>query len=237
MLSLYENPISSHQQAEMRKYAENAFPNEACGFLVDGEIIECANQSQIEDQFVISAFDYAKYDEGIEAIWHSHRNLPRFSEADIRSCKQLNIPFVIWDCGSSQCLWLDPRQSAGLMNRPWAYGIHDCYSAVRDYYYQQFGIELGDYPREQEGEWHLASFTHFEDSFAKEGFYRIPFSEARQGDVILFRIRNQFTSNHVGILHDLESNLIYQHLVNRFSGFSAYSHWLRENTYMVVARR
>lgn len=234
MLSEYRNPLPHKLIAEMRRKAEDAFPKEACGFVVSGELIECRNQSASEDEFAISAEDYATHHESIEVVWHSHRNLARFSEADIRACKTLNIPFAVWDCGSSQCLWVDPRQEAGLINRPWVYGIWDCYSLARDYYYQQYGVQLGDYRREREGEWHLASFTQFEDSFVKEGFRQVQLKDAKEGDVLLFRIRNQHTSNHVAILHDAASNLLLQHLVDRFSGLTAYSHWLRQNTYMVV---
>lgn len=236
MLSTYENPLTPAQRQALRSAAEAAFPQEACGFiLADGSVVECQNRSTVPEQFVISAADYAQHDPaGIEVVWHTHANYQGFSPADITACKALGLPYAVWDCASSQSYWLDPQQSAGLVNRPWAYGIHDCYSAVRDWWFQQHGLEMGDYPRTQEGEWHSADFTHFEDSFQKEGFRQVGLDDLQRGDVIMFRIRNLHTSNHVAIVEDPSQNLLYQHLVGRLSGLTAYSHWLRENSYMAV---
>ena len=57
-----------------------------------------------------------------------------------------------------------------------------------------------------------------------------------RGDVILFRIRNQDCCNHVAVVEDPAANMLYQHLVDRLSGLTAYSGYFRENTYMVVRR-
>ncbi len=96
---------------------------------------------------------------------------------------------------------------------------------------------MGDYPREYEGEWCQRGFTHFEDNFATEGFSRIaPTEPLQRGDVILFRIRNDVTCNHVAVVEDPAANMLYQHLVDRLSGLSAYSGYFRENAYMVVRR-
>ena len=237
-LSTFTVPVTQAQQAELRVRAERAFPNEACGFILqDGSLVECQNRSSIPDQFVISAEDFAEYDEQVAAIWHTHANFPRFSEADIRSCKTLNIPFAVWDCGSSQFLWLDPRQSAGLLQRPWNYGVHDCYAALRDWYYQELGVTLGDYPRNYDGEWNDRGFVYFEESFRNEGFIPVPAGQPLQrGDMVMFRIRNDVTCNHVAVIEDPAGNMLYQHLVNKLSGLTAYSGYFRENTHMIVRR-
>ena len=237
-LTTYANPLTAAQQQAIRTHAEAAFPLETCGFiLTDGTVIECANTSTKPDTFVISASETALYLDDAIASWHSHANYPRFSPADIRASKALNLPYAVWDCGSSQCLWLDPSQSAGLIGRPWNYGGHDCYSAVRDWFHQQLGITLGDYPRDYEGEWSTRGFTHFENNFTTEGFARIaPTEPLQRGDVILFRIRNDATCNHVAVVEDPTANMLYQHLVNRLSGVGAYSGYFRENAYMVVRR-
>jgi proteasome lid subunit RPN8/RPN11 len=237
-LTTYANPLTAAQQQAIRAHAEAAFPLETCGFiLTDGSVVECANTSNEPDTFIISAAETAQYLDDAIASWHSHANYARFSPADIRACKTLNLPYVVWDCGSSQCFWLDPRQDAGLVGRPWNYGVYDCYSAVRDWYYQQQGLVMGDYPREYEGEWCQRGFTHFEDNFATEGFSRIaPTEPLQRGDVILFRIRNDVTCNHVAVVEDPAANMLYQHLVDRLSGLSAYSGYFRENAYMVVRR-
>lgn len=234
-LSTYSDPLTTEQRSYLRAAAEAAYPNEACGFfLKDGEMVELENRSTAPDQFIISASDYARFDEQIEVVWHTHAKLARFSPADIKSCKMLGLPFAIWDCASSQAGWLDPRQSVGLVGRPWAYGVWDCYAAVRDWYHQQMELELGDYPRSDEGEWSSPDFTHFEENLAREGFYKVDPADIQRGDMLLFRIRNDHTSNHVAVMEDPAQGLIFQHLANRLSGLDLYGHWLRETTYMVV---
>lgn len=237
-LSTWANPLTQAQQLAMRQYAEVAHPKETCGFILDdGSVVECVNNSGVSDQFAIAAEDTALYLDDATACWHSHANYSGFSPADVQACKQLNLPYAVWDCGGSQSFWLDPRQSAGLIGRPWNYGVYDCYSAVRDWYWQQMGVEMGDYKREYEGEWSTRGFTHFEDNFAAEGFIRIPTTvPLERGDVILFRIRNQSCCNHVAVVEDPSANLLYQHLVGRLSGTTAYSSYFRENSYMVVRR-
>lgn len=238
MLSNWNNPLTAAQQLAVRSYAESAYPGEACGFILsNASVVECENTSDATDEFTISAEDTARYLDDAIACWHSHANYSGFSPADVKACKALNLPYVVWNCGGSECFWLDPRQSAGLIGRPWNYGVYDCYSAVRDWYSQQMGVEMGDYPRQYEGEWSSRGFTYFEDNFAAEGFTKLPpGADLIRGDVILFRIRNQDSCNHVAVVEDPAANLLYQHLVGRLSGTTAYSGYFRENSYMVVRR-
>lgn len=238
MLSTFSVPVTSQQQAAIRSFAEAAYPAEACGFiLANGTVVECTNTSTEPDKFVIGAAETAQYLDNAIASWHSHRDFGAVSFADVDASKALNLPYVIWNCAGSELFYYDPRQSTGLVGRPWIYGGYDCYSAVRDWYSQQMGVEMRDYERLYEGEWTQRGFTHFEDNFAAEGFVQIPkTSELQRGDVLMFRIRNQHTCNHVAVIEDPAKNLIYQHLVERKSQVMSYSSYFRNNTYMVVRR-
>jgi proteasome lid subunit RPN8/RPN11 len=238
MLSQWQNSLTAEQRLAMRTYAERAYPKETCGFiLIDGTVIECQNTSNEPDTFVISAQDTADYLDDAKACWHSHAKYSGFSPADIKACKALNLPYAVWNCAGSEAFWLDPSQDAGLLGRPWNYGVYDCYSAVRDWYKQQMGIEMGDYARRYEGEWSKPGFIYFEQNFAAEGFVKVPAGlDLVRGDVILMRIRNQNVCNHVAVVEDPAANQLYQHLVGRLSGTTAYSGYFRENSYMVVRR-
>lgn len=238
MLSTYTNPLTAPQIASIRSAAETAFPREACGFVLNtGEVIECENISTDDQSFVISASDSALHFDDSMAVWHSHANYSGFTPADIAACKALAIPYAVWNCAGSQCHWLNPLQGAGLLQRPWNYGIHDCYAAVRDWYSQERGVAMGDYPRNEENEWCGEYFTYFEDNFEQEGFARLPHdAEVLRGDVLLFRIRNQHSSNHVAVVEDPAANRIYQHLAGRLSELSSYGGYFRENTYMRLRR-
>ncbi len=190
MLSQYINPITGEQQASIRAYAEAAHPVEACGFvLADGAVVECTNTSTQPDTFVISAEETALYLDDAVASWHSHADYSSMSFADINASKALSLPYVVFNCASTEFYYFDPRQSAGLVGRPWMYGGYDCYSAVRDWYSQEMGVEMADYERLYEGEWAQRGFTHFEDNFAAEGFFKIAKTvDLERGDVVLFLI-------------------------------------------------
>jgi len=238
MLSTYAHWLTGPQISAIRSYAESAFPQEACGFvLADGAVVECRNTSTEPNTFVIAAADSVRYLDDAVVCWHSHGNYAQLSTADITACKALALPYAVWDCGSSQLLWLDPNQSAGLLGRVWSYGGHDCYSAVRDWFYQEQAVVLNDYPRQFEGEWATRGFTHFEDNFEAEGFRRLPpTADLQRGDVLLMRIRNDYTCNHVAVVDDPAANQLYQHLVNRLSGHTSFSPYFRDQTYAVLRR-
>lgn len=236
MLSSYSNPITSEQQAAIRGFAEAKHPVEACGFiLANGQVVECTNTSTQPDTFVISAEESARYLDDAVASWHSHCDYSDLSFADVNASKALNLPYVVFNCSGTEFFYFDPRQSAGLVGRPWMYGGYDCYSAVRDWYSQEMGVELRDYTRLYEGEWTQHGFTHFEENFAAEGFVEIPKTvQLQRGDVLMSRIRNNYTCNHVAVVEDPDANLIFQHLVNRKSEVMLYSGYFRDNTYMIV---
>lgn len=236
MLSNFSDPITSEQKAQIRAFAEAAHPVEACGFvLANGTVVECTNTSTEHDTFVISASESALYLDDAVASWHSHADYADLSFADVNASKALNLPYVVFNCASTEFYYFDPRQEAGLVGRPWMYGGYDCYSAVRDWYKQQMNLDMGDYERLYEGEWKQRGFTHFEDNFAAEGFVRIPQSvDLVRGDALLFRIKNKFTCNHVAVVEDPSANKIYQHLINRKSEVMSYSGYFRDNTFMVL---
>ena len=238
MLSSYSNPITTAQQTAIRAYAEAAHPAEACGFVLnDGSVVECTNTATEPDTFVISAAETALYLDDAVASWHSHADYADLSFADVNASKALNLPYAVWNCSGSELFYFDPRQSSGLLGRPWMYGGYDCYSAVRDWYSQQMGVQMGDYERLYEGEWSQRGFTHFEENFAAEGFVQIPkTADLQRGDVLMMKIRNDHTCNHVAVLEDPAANKIFQHLVNRKSEVMSYSGYFRDNTCMVVRR-
>jgi proteasome lid subunit RPN8/RPN11 len=238
MLSSYSNPITTAQQTAIRAYAEAAHPAEACGFVLnDGSVVECTNTATEPDTFVISAAETALYLDDAVASWHSHADYADLSFADVNASKALNLPYAVWNCAGSELFYFDPRQSSGLLGRPWMYGGYDCYSAVRDWYSQQMGVQMGDYERLYEGEWSQRGFTHFEENFAAEGFVQIPkTADLQRGDVLMMKIRNDHTCNHVAVLEDPAANKIFQHLVNRKSEVMSYSGYFRDNTCMVVRR-
>ena len=86
----------SHLHAEMKIYALQQFPEEACGLIVNNKFVPCKNvHSDPLTNFAIDAKAYAKAEKKgtIQAIFHSHPGkLNTFSTHDVKSCKQNNLP-------------------------------------------------------------------------------------------------------------------------------------------------
>jgi len=238
MISTYSDPISQAIKSQIRSLSEADHPVEACGFILqDNTVVKCTNTSSKPDTFVISAEETALYLDDAVASWHSHADYNDVSFADVNASKALNLPYLIFNCATTQFFYFNPSQGTGLLGRPWMYGGYDCYSAVRDWYSQQMGVQMADYERLYEGEWSKHGFTHFERNFASEGFVKIPRTVPLQrGDVLMMRIRNNYTCNHVAVLEDPSANLIFQHLVNRKSELMSYTDYFRNNTHIVVRR-
>ena len=98
---------------EYFKHAEEAYPEESCGLLVQGNIY-ARLKNVAEDPLTDWKFDKEEYvdiehNEKIIAIIHSHPNgeaIP--SEHDIRACNYLKIPYIIVTWPNRGMLTLNP---------------------------------------------------------------------------------------------------------------------------------
>ena len=94
------------------------------------------------------------------------------------------------------------------------YGIHDCYSLMRDFYRRELEIVLDDLSRGEEGEWENSSWMMFVNNYKGQGFVEIGQAE-KYGDFILMNIVAP-TPNHAGVFLP-ERNCFYHHLMDRRS--------------------
>lgn len=225
-------------KAELRTHAHLRPDEEACGIIAGGQLFPCANiHSSPSNNFGISAEDYAKADElGIEAIFHSHTGFNnRFSPHDVASCKTINLPWVMYCIGTNSWHEMDPTGKAPYLERPWIYGMYDCYGLVRDYYRGEFNIVLDDYERGQEFEWKSSEWRMFEKNFRAQGFSEID-GEIRKGDVLLMQLQADFP-NHVGVFHEPSQNIFYQHLLDRLSEANVYGGYWQKNTVKLLRHK
>jgi proteasome lid subunit RPN8/RPN11 len=207
---------------ELRAHAQSKPEEETCGIIAGGKFFPCSNiHSSPIDNFGIDAKDYARLEElGIEAIFHSHTGFnDTFSRHDIASCKAINLPWVMYCIGANSWHEMDPTGNAPLLERPWIYGIYDCYGLVRDYFRKEYNILLDDYDRGEEFEWASSEWRMFEKNFAAQGFREA--EGLRKGDVLLMQLQANFP-NHVGVMHAPDQNIFYQHLLGRLSEANVY---------------
>lgn len=226
-------------KVEMAAYAHEKAPEEACGIIAAGRFYPCKNvHPRPLESFAIEARDYAALEDlGIEAIFHSHLGFENyFSKHDIKSCKASGLPWVMYCTGANSWHEMDPTGNAPYLERPWIYGIYDCYGLARDYFKREFSIELDDYERGEEFEWKSPEWRMFEKNFKGQGFREIGDEPLKQGDILLMQLQSDFP-NHVGIIHSPSQNIFYQHLLDRLSEANIYGGYWQKVTTKILRHR
>ena len=80
------------------------------------------------------------------------------------------------------------------VGRPFVHGDTDCYGLIRDFYKDQFGIELTNYARTDN--WWNEGQNLYVDNFKNEGFYLLDDMEDSQfGDIFLIALGCSVTCN------------------------------------------
>jgi proteasome lid subunit RPN8/RPN11 len=225
-----------HLKAELAAYAHSKAPEEACGIIAGGKFFPCKNAHPHPlESFAIDARAFAKAEKvGIEAIFHSHLGMEnQFSRHDIKSCKQLGLPWVMYCTGTNSWHEMDPTGNAPYLGRPWIYGIYDCYGLFRDYYIKEFGIVLSDYERGDEFEWTSPEWRMFEKNVTDQGFREISDGRLQKGDMLLMQLQANFP-NHVGVVHSPSQNVFYQHLLGRLSEANVYGGYWQKCTTKIL---
>lgn len=196
---------------------------EGCGFILnDGSVMPCKNTSDAPDtNFVIAEADCtAAYRLGVTAVFHSHVSGDgNFSWSDGKGCRQTNKPWVLYDVVSNSFKTISPIGNGEYINRQFCWWVSDCYSLVQDYYQYEFGITLDDFDRPElsntpQIRWQPEGWNVFQESFASQGFERVDARDIRRGDVLMFSLHGG-NINHIGVMHDLESNHFLHQLANQ----------------------
>lgn len=226
-------------QGTMIAHAMEEAPKEACGLVVNGEYIPCINSHPSpKTNFAISSESYAAAERkgNIEAIFHSHpSDYNGFSPHDAKACRASNVPWAMYCLATGDWHYADPTGNAPYEGRQWHYGIHDCYSLVRDFYRNEFGIELDDFERGDEMEWENSDWNMFEQNFENQGFVACDVSE-KKGDVVLMQLQASMP-NHVGVIARPEHNIFYHHLLDRLSEANVYGGYWAKHTCRVLRHR
>lgn len=218
--------------------AAKAAPHECCGFVVNGELVPCENvHHDTLHNFAIKAEDYVRAEGigSIEAVYHSHVDGIRgFSQHDIKSCKQINLPWIVYHLPSSDFFYGDPTGNAPYVGRQWIYGLNDCYALLRDFYKREFNIELDDFHRGDDGEWKNPGWSMFLENYEQQGFREVGRAD-RKGDMVLMRMFAK-QPNHVGVMAG-RRNIFYHHLSDRLSEQGVYGGYWEKVTVKVLRHK
>lgn len=186
------------------EHAQSEYPKEACGLLVDGVYVPMINRA--EDplrHFAISPEDFADAEDSgtVQMIIHSHPDQnSQPSGMDRKSCEASGLPWVIISVVEGKYASHDKIEpcgySAPLVGRVFEHGVNDCLSIVLDFYKREYGIDLGEYERE-DGWWNDADKDYYRELLPKAGFKQV-YGALQKGDVVLMQIRAR-VPNHAGI--------------------------------------
>ena len=240
------------QQA--KDHARKLFPEEMCGFVVDGAFVPVQNQAADPAQhaeqdcscrlctFRISDADTLRYLPKAQMVLHSHPNGPLHpSKEDMAGQLATNIPWGLVGLDEDRIgefiCWGDGWPVAPLVGREFVHGVHDCYSLVRDTF--QLGrdglkaqgiTDAWPYPpitlldMARDDGWWNGADDFYGEHFRTVGFEIISREEARAGDCFLIKIHSD-KFNHAGIL--ISNDLIMHHLPRRVSRREPSGIWAR----------
>lgn len=121
-----------------------------------------------------------------------------------------------------------------LIGRQYVEGRVDCYSIVRDFYKQNFDIDLPNYARPKD--WWNLDMDLYMQRYHKNGFRTLDVlpSEYQVGDVFLISYMAT-VANHAGVL--VENGKLLHHFTNRLSSVDPYRGIWKNNTVAIFRHK
>lgn len=226
--------LSNKQHSIIKEAVIASYPNEAViGITKTSAIVLDNIHSDTLYYFMVDSKKFYKHK--FIALVHSHTSHQSkqqerlFSYSDIRSPSvadlntQINMGIEFGICGYDGDNYIPPvffpDYESDIFDKPFIYGVYDCYRVVKAWYYQNKGIKLIDKPRDFDSK----TISSLIDVYNDFGFYEIDKSvQLVEGDVITMKIGSTF-DNHVS-LYIGDGNILH-HLTNRMPVVEQYSKW------------
>lgn len=226
----------------MKEEGAKAYPHEACGYVIrkgkKSLAVPCVNASETpRNHFLIDAQERHRVESmgEIVGVWHTHVDEPPTpSAADRVGCENSDLPWFILGvngpAGSpsfSELVTLEPEGfELPYLERPYAFGVLDCWSLVRDFYRREYAIALGDYPRIED--FWLKGMDFFGQGWKEQGFRQLIDQEPAAGDLFLIQTDASGLANHIAIY--LGDEVILHHCHGRLSRRDIYGGYWQKHT-------
>lgn len=207
-------------KSEIKRYSQAAYPLEACGIVAGEHVIGIPNIAEKPAlDFRMPDGTFAMYD--VTAVWHSHPDGPQEpSDTDMQGQITTAVPWILCSSYTDSCsepfMW-GSDYIPPLVGREFRHGPSgtddkgDCYALIKDWYLQECGVTLPEFPRAN-GWWETQPSMYL-DNFQQAGF-TVAKGEVQVGDVALMQI-NAPVINHAAVY--IGDGLLLQHLTNRLS--------------------
>ncbi len=220
--------INNHLKTEIKKHALEQPDKEVCGLiLVSGDqtfIYKCKNVATNPSRyFELSSLDYIRaWQEGknhIVGFYHSQKS-PIPSMVDVINFNNHKIPSYIYSFDIDEVFEVSGSylQYKKYLGRPFEIGVTDCFSLVRDFYKEERGIEIFNYPR-HDG-WYEENPDIIMDNYKKEGFINVKLENVMHGDVV------EFHRYHFGIY--LSGDFLLHHPRSKYSVIEIFGDHLKK---------
>lgn len=228
---------------QMHAHAAAAFPQEACGLVLasgkKGRIVRAANVAA-DPGFTFdldpNAWLEVTEDESVIGIYHSHPSgIAEPSLADLSGCELSSLPWHIVGYQTGDYRYIEPHGfRAPYEQRPYVFGVHDCYGIIRDWYLWEYGVKLPNFKR-TDYFWERGEDL-FNQHFREAGFVSLVETDPQPGDCFLLQVAGSKVPNHI-VLY-IGGGIILHHASGRLSRKEQWGgHWqkhavthLRHNT-------
>lgn len=222
--------LTPAQRRDAYLHAQEQWPREACGLIIDGEYYPVPNiHPQPVNAFRIDGRLYAETAGRLEGVVHSHTSggaAP--SAADMRGQEATGVPWHIVYCterGAVEDISFPVDLSEPMIGNEFIAGVSDCYTAIRRWYWHTHKVLLIDFPRDDQ--WWRMGHNLYVDGFEKAGFRKLAPDETPEiGDVGMLRMGNAAALNHAFVLAG--RHLIYHHLPTRVDRTEPFGFWARK---------
>lgn len=224
--------------------ATEAHPKELCALVVDGGLVVMENVADDpEKTWKIDTADMLRETNGrtLQAVVHSHPdgiNHPSYNDSKNQIAH--NVPWgitarhTVMGVYQQPFFWGDGVPVAPLQGRQFRFGVHDCFSLVRDWFHLTHGIRFPNVARDSD--WWTRGENLFLDHFSGGGFEmlvehpnREDFAKLKEGDCVIGRIMGA-VSNHCGVY--IGRGLVLHHLPKRLSRPEPIGPWMRRITHI-----
>lgn len=185
----------------IKEEAIKNYPNECWGYIIPRrwqlELMPCENLAKDKLNCVVTdPRNYIKaYNEGAVSFYHSHPTPPsEIHGFEQHIANELQMSSIIYTNYLDRFDVLNPEDKIfPLENRPFLYGVFDCWTLVRDKIFLTDGRKLTNY-KEPWG-WWASGKSAFTENIGKEGYRETDTLE--NGNVILMNWHCDIP-NHIG---------------------------------------
>ena len=150
--------------------------------------------------------------------------------ADQVACNRSGLPWYIVNPLTFQ--WgeaLPNDYKPPLIGREYSWGSLDCWTLVRDWYKEEWDLDLPDWPRPTKDNWDKA--PQFDELYEQAGFRQVSIRKLQVGDALLMAMGSNYL-NHVAVY--VGDQYVLHHLTGRLSSRDLLGEWLLKCTGKVV---